>query len=245
MPNGDQHCTDIATGPGPFKQAWQAAKANLLPAVFLWTAAVSIILAYTYYQPVRDALDELKDFKDHWGYAFSGVSTPIFAVFLPLGIQWLARALGSKRIIPEPLKHVPILLAFWAYRGVEIDLLYRIQAWAWGTDKTIGTLGIKVLIDQGVFVMLWAIPSMVVVLLFKDCGYSISRTRAALGRRWYRARCVPILVVNWVVWVPVVMVIYSLPAGLQIPVMNINVCLFVLLVMFITKKPATAGAPAT
>ena len=245
MPNGDQHCADIAAGPGPFKQAWQAAKANILPAVFLWAAAVSIILAYTYYAPVREALDRLKDFKDSWGYAFSAISTPIFAVFLPLAIQWTARGLGSKHISPEPMKHLPILVAFWAYRGAEIDLLYRLQNWAWGAERAAGPLVIKVLIDQGVYVMFWAIPTMVVMLLLKDCGYSLGRTRAELGRRWYRSRCVPLLVVNWVVWVPVVMVIYSLPAGLQIPVMNINVCLFVLLVMFITKKPTTDGGPST
>ncbi len=240
MPNGDQHCADIAVGPGPFKQAWQAARANILPAVFLWSAAIGIIVAYTYSDSVRESLDKLKDFKDSWGYAFSAIPTPPPAPPPPLGIQWAARGFGSKRITPEPLRHLPILFVFWAYRGAEIDLLYRIQAWAWGTEKTIGTLAIKVLIDQGVYVLLWAIPTMVVVLLFKDCGYSIGRTRTELGRRWYRTRCVPLLVVNWVVWIPVVVVIYSLPEGLQIPVMNINVSLFMLLVMFITKKPATA-----
>jgi hypothetical protein len=240
LPDGDQHCADIATGPGPFKQAWEAAKANILPAIFLWTAAISIIVAYTYSDPVRESLDKLKDFKDHWGYAFSAISTPIFAIFVPLAIQWTARGLGSKRITPEPIKHLPILIAFWAYRGAEIDLLYRLQAWAWGTEKAIGTLAIKVFIDQAIYVMCWAIPTMVVVLLFKDCGYSLGRTRTQLGRRWYRSRCVPLLVVNWVVWIPVVVVIYSLPEGLQIPVMNINASLFMLLVMFMTKRTAPA-----
>ncbi|MHC4984709.1 MAG: hypothetical protein ACYTFO_01000 [Planctomycetota bacterium] len=220
----------------PFKQALAAAKANLLPAVFLWAAAVALILLYSFVPPVKDALDELARFKDRWGYAFSAISTPIFAVVLPLAIQRAARALGSKLIEPEPLIHVPLLAAFWAYRGAEIDLLYRLQDLAWGAGQAGWQLGVKVLIDQGVYVLCWAVPTMVVMLLFKECGYSIGRTRRELGKRWYRARCVPILVVNWVVWLPAVAVLYSLPQGLRIPVMNINVCLFVLLVMFATGR---------
>ena len=216
----------------PFTQALAAAKANLLPAAFLWAVAVAIIVLYSFVPSVKDALDEMARFKDRWGYAFSAISTPIFAVVLPLAIQRLARAMGSKLIEPERLIHVPILVAFWAYRGAEIDLLYRLQEWAWGE----GMLAGKVFVDQGIYVMGWAVPSMVVMLLFKDSGYSIGRTRRELGRRWYRTRCLPILVVNWVVWLPAVAVIYSLPLGLRIPVMNLNVCLFVLLVMFATGR---------
>ena len=221
----------------PFKQAWAAAKANIVPAAFLWAAAISIIVLYSFVPSVKDALDDLAAFKGRWGYAFSAISTPIFAVVLPLTIQRLARSLGSKAIQPEPLINVPLLVAFWAYRGAEIDALYRLQAWAWGEGHAWWQLAVKVAIDQGGYVMCWAIPTMVVVFLYKDCGYSIRRARAELGPAWYRNRCVAILVVNWVVWIPAVVVIYSLPLGLQLPVMNINVCLFVLLVMFATKKP--------
>ncbi len=219
---------------GPLRQAGRAAKANLLPAMFLWAAAVAIILAYSFLPSVKEVLDGLAEFKKSGGYAFSAISTPIFAALLPLMIQRLARACGSRSIRPESWRNLPLLVAFWAYRGAEIDGLYRFQEWLWGKEQTPWTLAGQVAIDQYLYVVLWAIPTMVIVFLFKDSGYSLGRTRRALGKRWYRNRCVPILLVNWVVWIPVVAVIYSLPPGLKIPVMNINVCLFMLLVMFLT-----------
>ncbi len=218
------------------RQAGRAAKANLLPAMFLWAAAGAIILTYTYIPAVKGVLDRLAEFKGRSGYAYAAICTPIFAVLLPLLIQRLAYVCGSRGIRPEPWRHMPWLVAFWAYRGAEIDGLYRLQEWIWGREVTPLTVAGQMVIDQCVYVVLWAIPTMVVVFLFKDSGYSLSRARKALGKGWYRKRCVPILVVNWVVWVPVVMVIYSMPPGLKIPVMNINVCLFMLLVMFLTHE---------
>jgi len=228
---------------GAFRQAGRAAKANLLPAALLWAVAVAIIVAYYHHAPTQALFDRIASVKQHYGYAFSAVSTPIFAALLPLLIQRLARACGSRGVRPEPWRNLPLLLVFWAYRGAEIDGLYRLQTWLWGTEHTLWPLAGQVAIDQGGYVTLWAIPTMVFVFLFKDSGYSLSRTWRAVGHRWYRNRCVPVLVVNWVVWIPVVVVIYSLPPGLRIPVMNINVCLFMLLVMFLTHdtkhiKPA-------
>ena len=219
---------------GAFRRAGRAARANLLPAALLWALALAIIVAYYHHSPTQAVLDRIASVKQHYSYAFSAISTPIFAVLLPLLIQRLARACGSRGVRPEPWRNLPLLLAFWAYRGAEIDGLYRLQTWLWGTEHTLWTLAGQVAIDQVIYVTLWAIPTMVLVFLFKDSSYSLSRTRQAVGRRWYRNRCVPVLVVNWVVWIPVVVVIYSLPPGLRIPVMNINVCLFMLLVMFLT-----------
>ena len=218
-------------------QAMAAAKANLVPAAFLWATAIAIIVLYSFVPSVKEALDKLADFKSRHSYTFAGISTPIFAVLLPLSIQRLARMLGPKSIEPEPLLNVPLLVGFWAYRGAEINALYDLQAWAWGEGNAWWQLTLKVLIDQGGYVMCWAIPTMIVLFVFKDYGYSICRARAELGRHWFRNRCVPMFFVNWMVWLPAVVVIYSLPVGLQLPVMNINVCLFMLLVMFATKKP--------
>ncbi|HDZ21851.1 hypothetical protein LCGC14_0225800 [marine sediment metagenome] len=219
----------------PFKQAVAAAKANIVPAMGLWAVAAAIIIAYYNHAPTQGVFDRIAKVKESYGYAFSAISTPIFAVLFPLAIQRLINALRSKRMHVEPWSNVPLMAVFWAYRGAEIDGLYRLQTWAWGEGKDFWTLAGQVAIDQGVYVLLWAIPTIVLVLLFKDCGRSVSRTRRELGHHWYRTRCVPILFVNWVVWIPVVVVIYSLPPGLRVPVMNINVCLFMLLVMFLTR----------
>lgn len=219
---------------GPFRQAVMAAKANLLPAMFLWAVAGAIILAYYKHEPTQGVLDRLAELKTHWGYAFSAISTGIIGGLWPLVFQRVGRGCGLRGFHIESWWSLPFMAGFWAYRGVEIDALYRLQGLMFGTQPTAWVLIRKTAVDQCLYVTIWAIPTMVAAYLWKDCGYSLRRTVRTLGRGWYLRRCVPILLANWVVWIPAVVVIYSLPPGLQMPVMNINLCLFVLLVMFLT-----------
>jgi FtsH-binding integral membrane protein len=47
-----------------------------------------------------------------------------------------------------------------------------------------------------------------------------------------------LLVATWGVWVPAVAVIYLLPTALQLPLQNVVLCFFTLLVIFMTRRPA-------
>jgi len=53
---------------------------------------------------------------------------------------------------------------------------------------------------------------------------------------------VPVLISNWAVWVPAVAMIYAMPPALQLPIQNLVACLWVMMVMFMTK-PAEARPP--
>ena len=39
----------------------------------------------------------------------------------------------------------------------------------------------------------------------------------------------------WIVWVPAVLIIYSLPANLQIPLFNLVLCFFSLVLAFVSR----------
>ena len=62
------------------------------------------------------------------------------------------------------------------------------------------------------------------------------RGAAAVGERWYLTRCLPLLIMNLGVWVPAVAIIYALPLALQLPMQNLVLCLFVLVVMMLTRE---------
>ncbi|MDY7107501.1 MAG: hypothetical protein SYC29_02585, partial [Planctomycetota bacterium] len=123
-----------------------------------------------------------------------------------------------------------------ATKGIEVDALYRLQATMFGEGARIGIILPKVLIDQFVYVPLWAVPSTVIAYLWRDCGYRLPALRRHLGRRWYRRRVVPLMLSNWGVWVPTVAIIYCLKLPLQLPVQNLILCLWALLVMFLTDE---------
>jgi hypothetical protein len=124
---------------------------------------------------------------------------------------------------------------------MEIDLLYRVQARVFGEGASWDVLLPKLAVDQFLCSALWAVPSFLVVARWIDCGRDPGRTRAVLGRRFWRETYPTVLVVNWIVWFPAVAVIYSLPAGLQFPLFSLVLSFFVLVVTLLAR-PEREGA---
>jgi hypothetical protein len=104
--------------------------------------------------------------------------------------------------------------AFFALDGVVIDLLYRGEAVLFGRQGLARTVAEKVAFDQFVFTPLWSV-FIVVLFLWRQRGYSLPATGAALGGGLWRTRVLPLLVPNWLFWIPMVSIIYALPVALQ------------------------------
>ncbi len=223
----------------PWRAGLAAARVNLLPGMVLWVVAVAVVGGYYGVAPVRGALQTLAMFKLEAGLGFAVVSTAAFGGLLPLLIQHLLVAREAR----APWRDLPFLLAYWAYKGAEVDLLYITQARVFGDSADWSVILPKLLLDQFIYVPLWVVPTTVLPFLWKDCGYSIARTRAALGSRWYRRRGVPLLLANWGVWLPTAALIYCLPLPLQLPLQNLVLCLWSLLVIVMTAR-ASAGVGA-
>lgn len=215
---------------GPFAQGIAAAKANILPGLVLWAVGSFVVLSYYFWPPAAGFYAAVADLKTEYGFLFAAISTAFFGGFLPFLFQKLQ--VGSIR--PAPWSQLPFMALYWGLRGVEVDALYRLQAIVFGNEPAFSVVAPKVLADQFLYCPLWCMPTMVLIYLWKDCGYSAARIRERLGPRWYWRRVVPIMVSNWSVWIPAVALIYLLPQPLQLPLQNIVVCFWVLLLMVLT-----------
>ncbi len=222
----------------PLRAGLEAARANLVPGVALIGFAAGLVAAYGRVPAVGRALDAVAQIREQWGLAFVVGSTALCGGVLPVLVQ---QALAATRS-PEHWRVLPFLTIFWGLKGIEVDLLYRFEAWAIGDDARVSTIVTKVLFDQFVYCPLWAIPSMVAVFAWREHGYSVGATARALGWRGLASRTLPMLVANWGVWVPTVAVIYLLKLPLQLPVQNIVLCLWSVLVLFMTRRQGRAEA---
>lgn len=218
--------------PNPFRLGWQAARTNLLPGAIIVILALGVLVGYHKWPAFHDALEQVRVWKDRFGFLFSAVSTAFFAGLLPLFFRLIPK---ETRNDPQ-FRHLPFFLAFWALKGLEFDALYRIQAWIFGDNADAGTVVTKVLVDQFVYVPFWGVPTLLICFLWKDCGYSPRETRRQLNRRWFTDSAIPLLIANWIIWIPAVAIIYNLPMTLQLPLQNLILCLFVLLVMILTGR---------
>ena len=81
----------------------------------------------------------------------------------------------------------------------------------------------------------WATPSVLAAYNWKDCNFSFTRWWPLVSCRHFWLWRVPEnLVSGWMVWIPAVSMIYILPASLQIPLFNIVLCFWSLVLTLIT-----------
>ncbi len=205
---------------------------NAIPAAGLWLLAAFLVAAYYgYWSPVREWLETIAASKQQLGFAFAMISTSLFGGVIPALVGAVFHGAAGR----GELRWLPVFAAFWAYKGIEVDLLYRAMEWLFGAGTDPATIASKMVVDMGVYVPVLAMPSIVLFYFLKECRFDIQLALRSLGRDWYRARVLPVLATNWIVWIPAVAVIYSFPPTLQLPVQNLVLCFFCLVVLMLTR----------
>lgn len=239
MPSGEPTGASERVPP-PWKAGVEAARANALPGAVLSVFAVGLLLSYWYVPAVAAVLERLGQIKSDGGWLFVAVSTALFGGLIPGLVQ---RARPTMRHT-MPWSHLGYIMLFWAVKGIEVDLLYRVQAMWFGQGADLATVVKKIAFDMGFYCPVWAVPSTVAAYAFKDAGFSWSRLRREekVGSvAWYKRRVIPVAISNWAVWVPAVSVIYCLPLALQLPMQNLVLCFWSLLLVLQVKKLEAGG----
>jgi hypothetical protein len=222
-----------------------SARANALPGFILWIAAMAIVAGYYFLSPVRDALDALGRIKASGGFLYSAISTGIFGGLIPslwlrvLTVRRLRRdggeGLSDSGSMPWWMPCL-FLSLFWAYKGVELDFFYKCQSLVFGTGFSASVLVPKVLVDQLAYNPLWASWTQILAYWWLENRFKPSALvdRALWGTML--PRILIILISTWAVWFPMVSIIYSMPPNLQIPLFNIVLCFWSLMLASLTKE---------
>jgi hypothetical protein len=221
------------TEEAPWQSGLRGARANLVPGLVLQAASVALVVGYYRLAAVHDALSAVSRFRESTGFAFGIASTGLFGGLLPF---LYFRSLGSASARYSWAQGAS-LTAFWAYKGLEVGLWYALQARIFGPGHGALTITLKVIADQFVYCPVLAVP---VTTLVYQLVESRGDGRAVLADlrtpRWYRRRALPVLISNLGVWVPAVAVIYALPTLLQLPLQNIVLCFYTLVVAHQTRS---------
>ncbi len=209
-----------------------AFRQNRTPCLLLNLLVIALVASYFYVPTMANAWAAVGAFKARWSYAFSLASTMFAAAIMPSTVQWLMGTLPAVNRV----KRIALLTLFWGYRGMEIDLFYRFQGWLFGHGNDLGTLLKKVALDQFVMSPVWFVPTYLMALRFADHGGSLSSTRSSLNREFWLHTCPAVLVANWLIWMPALALIYSLPDTLQFPLFSVVMCFFILMVTLMARQ---------
>ncbi len=221
-----------------FRHGLLAARKNIWAGFTLWLFGTAIVAAYYFVPAAREQLDQLAEVKTAWGYTFSFFSTAIFGGAIP---SLIAAATNGKTLQRNLFLGVTNTI-LWAAKGVEIDWFYRVQALMFGNDQALTTVVKKTLFDQLVYVPAFGLVNVILFVIWRDNNFSGRRSRAALGPHWYARHVLPVLVSNWFVWIPAVLLIYGLPSGLQLPIQNLVLVFWILILTFFTSRQNSTSA---
>jgi hypothetical protein len=217
----------------PWLAGWHSAQALIRPGLVLQAAALGLVLAYYYLPAAQGLFDRLATWRTAGGYWFSAASTALCGGVLPF--LYLRANPATRAANPWP--HLVVFALFWAWKGAETDLWYRVLAVLYGDDNRVGTIVGKVLTDQFIWNACYAAPFSSLFFAWKDAGFRPAPVAADVrAGRWYYRRVLPVLLGVWAVWIPVVTCVYALPAPLQMPLFNVVLCFWSLLFATITAR---------
>ncbi|MDQ5978766.1 MAG: hypothetical protein QG602_1740 [Verrucomicrobiota bacterium] len=236
----------MSTAPRAEEAPWQAGlhslRALFLPGLVLQGVAVAVVLAYYFVPATADFFGHLGRWQAEGGYVFSAVSTAVCGGFLPF--LFLRLHPDTRAANPWPL--VVFFVLFWAWKGAEVDLWYRILARLYGDGNDAGTVVRKVLTDQFGFNPFYAAPVGNAFFAWKDARFRWAPVWADLrAGRWYQRSVLPVLIAVWFLWIPVTACVYSLPSALQMPLFNIVLCFWSMLFSHITARQNRRPAERT
>jgi hypothetical protein len=210
-----------------------ALKQNFLPGLVLQFFALAIVLVYFFVPASQPIYAWFGVLKHTYGFAYAFVATAFFGGLIPFVYLYLTNRLDKSRSL---LGLLIFYLVFWGIRGVEVDFFYQLQGDWFGYENTIKTIVLKTAVDQFIYSTFWAAPSITIVYLWVENGFDFRAWWVALDRKFFGVKIPTVVLSNWMVWIPAVSIVYSMPQDLQIPLFNLVLCFWVLLLAVLNKK---------
>lgn len=226
-------------GPTVCQKICRSLRTNLVPGILLNIVGVAIVALYYTVPAFEDGLNVLGDLKDEYGFLYSFVSTAIFGGIVPFVIM----------IIMDPVSRFNVrwistrfffFICFWGSQGIEVDAVYHLQVIMFGEGTDPQTIIVKVLFDQFVYSAFWAAWWSAMWTRWEQLDFSFPRlwNECLSQKAWWLDSALVATVSTWLVWIPGAAVIYSLPSTLQIPIFNIILTFWVLLLALLANTDA-------
>jgi hypothetical protein len=218
----------------PLVLGWEAARANALPGFILQAMMLALLVAYYLSPATASALNEIAEYKKQHGLFFVLLAAIAAGALLPelFVICFFQKA----RVRAQNFRNLAFTIPTWGIDGILVDLMYRSMAGWFGDVVTIPVVLAKICVDQFGYNPFIAAPGEVLVYEWKNTRVSWASVRRVFSWTHYRDQIVPTLLATWVVWIPLMAIIYSLPLALQFPLFSLALTFWVLLLTYMTNR---------
>jgi hypothetical protein len=152
---------------------------------------------------------------------------------------------GGLNQLPISNAAVAAMAGFTAWR-TRLRSIVQMQAHWFGAGRSPGILATKTLVDQFLYTPFLSNPMQTLAFLWKSEQFSFRRTVEKMRqfRQFYVLTVLPVLVSNWLFWIPMVLLIYCFPTSLQLP-LGILACAIWSMLLTALVEPADARGTST
>lgn len=187
-------------------------RANAVPMAVLWGASLLTVVLYSASPTVAGAFEPLRIWELTYGWRAAVVNRVVFTGIVP-GVFLLA----MRSIRPRyPLLKLVLQCVWCGLWGVLCDYLYVGIDALFGSGTDFATVAAKVLFDQLPWTVLVVMPANALFYFWLGRDFSFRRTKAEWPKSFWTERFLPMLLVNWCVWVPVSVAVFLFPLPLRV-----------------------------
>jgi hypothetical protein len=217
-----------------FRQSILAASENL-PAMLMLLVAMATVVAIYYCWPAGAFVLDRYAAWQHTGGLLAAALATAFAggVLSELSLVYFQ---NKGRWTLNDVENMGFKWALFFVSGAIVYEFYAWQALWWGQGASWSVLVPKVLVDQFGFTVFWSTPFFALLTRWQVLRYSGRRLWMELKGEFITERMLPILVANWMFWIPGVVLIYSMPTNLQVPLFIFATAIWGLLLPAVTRQ---------
>jgi len=199
-----------------FRKGVRAAAQNL-SAMIVLLVAMGIVVAIYYGWPTGAAY---LSWYASWQHAGGILRTGLMAGIAGgiLSELCVVYVMDQGRWNRSHLENMVFRFVVFSFGGLVVSEFYEWQAYWFGDGLTWRVLLPKILVDQFIFSVFWSTTYQTLVFRWKALRYSGASLWRELDRNFVVERMLPVLVTNWMFWIPGVTLVYSMPLILQMPI---------------------------
>lgn len=224
------------------RKGLRAARQSLVPMLVLEAAMAALVAIYYLWPAGSVLLDRYAAWQQSGGIlvaalataAAGGILSELSLVYFQDGGRWTSTHV-------ENLCFKSILFFI---NGAVVYLFYVQQAIWFGNGTAWSVLLPKVCVDQFGFTIIFSLPYLSLMTRWQALRYSGMRLWAELNGNFVTERMLPVLVTNWMFWIPGVSLIYSMPLSLQSPLFIFATAIWGILLAAVGRQGDTP-APGT
>ena len=216
------------------QEGFQSARQNL-PAMLALLAAMSVMVGIYYFWPAGAAV--LSQYAA-WQHAGGILRTGLVAGFAggilsELSVIYIC---DRGRWNSAHVENMVFRFVVFFFGGLVVAKFYEWQAYWFGDGLSWRVLAPKILVDQFIFSVFWSTTYQTLVFRWQALRYSGSRLWSELDGSFVVERMLPVLVTNWMFWIPGVTLVYSMPLILEMPLNIFATAIWSLLLAGLAKS---------